>query len=102
MFKRISLLLWSGALAASPVVQADAIIDRLGEPYLSTRARDPEATEQAGGLGLGIFIAKTLLERTGARLAFANESPEGHARVRIVWPRKPLQDGNFDLSAPNA
>jgi two-component system sensor histidine kinase RegB len=84
-----------------PGFRAD-LIDRLGEPYLSTRARDPEATEQAGGLGLGIFIAKTLLERTGARLAFANESPEGHARVRIVWPRKPLQDGNFDLSAPNA
>ena len=39
-----------------------------------------------GGLGLGIFIAKTLLERTGARLAFENGS-DGGARVRIVWPR---------------
>ncbi|MEO6394890.1 MAG: ActS/PrrB/RegB family redox-sensitive histidine kinase [Devosia sp.] len=80
----------------------DDLIARLGEPYLTTRARNSEAGDGPGGLGLGIFIAKTLLERTGAKLAFENESPEGHARVRVVWPRKPLQQGNFDLSAPNA
>jgi two-component system sensor histidine kinase RegB len=63
---------------------------RLGEPYLTTRARAPGSPEP-GGLGLGIFIAKTLLERTGARLRFENEGLEGHARVRIIWPRQAIE-----------
>ena len=61
-------------------------LDRLGEPYFTTRRSG--ADEQGGGLGLGIFIAKTLLERTGARLAFRN-TPDG-ASVEIVWPREAL------------
>ncbi|MEQ1770068.1 MAG: ActS/PrrB/RegB family redox-sensitive histidine kinase [Devosia sp.] len=81
---------------------APEVIDRLGEPYLTTRARDGDAPDKPGGLGLGIFIAKTLLERTGARLAFENEAAEGNARVRIVWARKPREEGHFDLSPPNA
>ena len=66
---------------------AEDLIARLGEPYLTTRARNtaPEG-DAPGGLGLGIFIAKTLLERTGATLAFAN-SKDGGARVTITWPR---------------
>ena len=65
----------------------DDLITRLGEPYLTTRARNTAPESDApGGLGLGIFIAKTLLERTGARLAFEN-APQGGARVRILWPR---------------
>lgn len=56
---------------------APELIARLGEPYLTTRPRDPQGGDahQPGGLGLGIFIAKTLLERTGARLSFENENP---------------------------
>lgn len=66
------------------------LISRLGEPYLTTRARS-ESETGSGGLGLGIFIAKTLLERTGARLNFENASEAGHARVRIVWPRRAIE-----------
>jgi two-component system sensor histidine kinase RegB len=66
------------------------LIARLGEPYLTTRARNVEGAEP-GGLGLGIFIAKTLLERTGARIRFDNEQADGHARVRIVWPRAAIE-----------
>ncbi len=66
------------------------LIARLGEPYLTTRARNAEGAEP-GGLGLGIFIAKTLLERTGARIRFENERTEGHARVRVVWPRAAIE-----------
>jgi two-component system sensor histidine kinase RegB len=70
----------------------DEVVARLGEPYLTTRARNTAPESDApGGLGLGIFIAKTLLERTGASLAFENASTGG-ARVRILWPRK-LIDG---------
>jgi two-component system sensor histidine kinase RegB len=70
------------------------LLTRLGEPYLTTRARNLEAGEgAAGGLGLGIFIAKTLLERSGARLAFENEAENGRARVRITWPRRAIESG---------
>jgi two-component system sensor histidine kinase RegB len=61
------------------------IIDRIGEPYMSTR----HGTEQGGGLGLGLFIAKTLLERTGARLDFHNANERGKgAVVEVEWPRE--------------
>lgn len=71
------------------------VITRLGEPYLTTRARniEPAASGQPGGLGLGVFIAKTLLERTGARLAFQNSRADGHAQVRITWPRAAIDRG---------
>jgi two-component system sensor histidine kinase RegB len=58
----------------------DSVLDRLGEPYISTRVG------QGDHLGLGIFIAKTLLEQTGADLSFGN-ADEGGAIVRAVWPR---------------
>jgi two-component system sensor histidine kinase RegB len=60
-----------------------AILDHLGEPYLSTRAKD------GSHMGLGIFIAITLLERSGAVLDFGNRA-DGGARVRIRWPRARL------------
>jgi len=66
---------------------APGIIDRIGEPYVTSRGTAAN-DEEAGGLGLGFFIAKTLLERTGARLHFANRSgPATGAVVRVVWPR---------------
>lgn len=62
------------------------IIDRIGEPYMSTRQGSSESS--GGGLGLGLFIAKTLLERSGAELTFRNASGRGEgAMVDIVWPR---------------
>ena len=59
-----------------------AIIDRIGEPYVTTRgpAGDDRAHHEAGGLGLGLFIAKTLLERTGARLTFGTAIRRDAAR----------------------
>lgn len=68
------------------------LITRLGEPYLTTRPRNADDGEP-GGLGLGIFISKTLLERTGARLSFENEAADGHAQVRLVWPRAAIEQG---------
>jgi two-component system sensor histidine kinase RegB len=70
------------------------IIDRIGEPYMSTR----QGAERGGGLGLGLFIAKTLLERSGASLSFRNASGPGEgAVVEISWPR-----ALFLASAPAA
>ncbi len=60
------------------------IIDRIGEPYMSTR----HGVETGGGLGLGLFIAKTLLERSGAEISFSNSNGPGEgAVVEIFWPR---------------
>jgi two-component system sensor histidine kinase RegB len=56
------------------------LLDRLGEPYVSSRK------DQGGHMGLGLFIAQTLLGRYGARLAFGNRR-EGGARVTMTWDR---------------
>lgn len=65
------------------------VIGRIGEPYLTTRRETAgEPDSQAGGLGLGLFIAKTLLERSGASLELANRAlPEKGAIVTVRWPR---------------
>jgi two-component system, sensor histidine kinase RegB len=58
------------------------VLELLGEPYISTSQRNE-------GLGLGVFIAETLLARTGATLQFAN-LPQG-ARVAVRWRRAALE-----------
>lgn len=76
---------------------------RIGDPFMrrrrteEDRARRPEYE----GMGLGLFIAKTLLERTGATLTFANgadpflEADETPARcgaiVEVTWPRDAIE-----------
>lgn len=89
------------------------ILPRLGEPYVSTRHRvtehdpdndpDREAGSEYEGMGLGLFIARTLLERTGAEVSFANGSDARRRRsadrdtppeltlppgaiIEMVWP----------------
>jgi two-component system, sensor histidine kinase RegB len=65
---------------------APDMLKRIGEPYLSRRRSADET--QHGGLGLGVFIARTLLERTGAKVSFANRVfPDHGAVVHITWPR---------------
>lgn len=67
---------------------ASAILNRLGEPYLTER--DEEGI--AGGLGLGFFISKTLLERTGAKLEVRNRRPPNRgALVKAVWRRSAIE-----------
>ena len=73
-----------------PGFKAD-LIDAIGDPYVTTRPSRSEAAKADGapsGLGLGFFIAKTLLERSGATLTLENRpKPEHGAIVRITWPR---------------
>jgi two-component system sensor histidine kinase RegB len=67
---------------------APDMLKRIGEPYLSRRRSADEAQSGRTGLGLGVFIARTLLERTGARVSFSNRTfPDHGAVVQIVWPR---------------
>jgi two-component system sensor histidine kinase RegB len=66
---------------------APDMLKRIGEPYLSRRRSD-EAHRERAGLGLGVFIARTLLERTGAKVSFSNRTfPDHGAVVQIAWPR---------------
>lgn len=66
---------------------APDILQRIGDPYVTRR--NPQ--DKAGGLGLGLFIAKTLLERSGAELTFEN-SPG--ARIKVVWKREFMDAGD--------
>jgi two-component system sensor histidine kinase RegB len=71
---------------------APEVVDRIGAPYVTHRRpepREPDGDEAAAfGLGLGFFIAKTLLERSGAKLSLTNQAPPMHgATVSVVWSR---------------
>jgi len=103
---------------------ASEILPRLGEPYVTSRpqakarralaAQIASATRPArrerrappppvtapiapsqGGMGLGFFIARTLLERSGAKVSVgsgdAAKGQPGGARVSVRWPRQALE-----------
>ncbi len=75
---------------------APDILLRVGEPYVTTRsaAERTEDSEEGGGLGLGLFIAKTLIERSGAELTLTNTAPPASGAIaRIVWPRHAFERG---------
>jgi two-component system sensor histidine kinase RegB len=69
---------------------APEILARLGEPYVTSRADAALSRNSHIGMGLGVFIAKTLLERTGARVTFHNARPRG-AVVTARWRRAELE-----------
>ena len=68
---------------------AENILYLLGDPYISTRP-------DSGRMGLGVFISKTLLERTGAALHFFNRRQGSGATIVIRWPRH-----RIDLAVKN-
>ncbi len=83
------------------------LIGRIGDPFM--RHRPQESIQDAArsgyeGMGLGLFIAKTLLERTGATLRFSNASDpfltaeerplKQGAVVEVTWPRPKIETGD--------
>jgi two-component system sensor histidine kinase RegB len=77
---------------------APDILKRIGEPYLSRRRGTDDATGEHTGLGLGVFIARTLLERTGAKVSFTNRVfPDHGAVVQIAWPRARFEESETDV-----
>jgi two-component system sensor histidine kinase RegB len=88
------------------------VLGRIGDPFVrrrrsaEERARRPEYE----GMGLGLFIAKTLLERSGAELSFANAAdpfleaaerpPRSGAIVEVIWPRAAIALSDAEVSAP--
>ncbi|WP_342077508.1 sensor histidine kinase RegB [Yoonia sp. SS1-5] len=79
-----------------------SVIGRIGDPYVGRRrlSEDRMSRPAYEGMGLGLFIAKTLLERSGAQLKFANSRRHGHASwtgqatggavVNVRWTRASL------------
>jgi len=75
---------------------APDVLEKLGEPYVTTRPRRKRATSdmESGheGMGLGFFIGKTLLERTGATVEIGNRSDgKVGARLAMRWPRRAIE-----------
>ena len=71
------------------------ILNRIGDPFVRSKKRGKLISDRPvyDGMGLGLFIAKTLLERSGARLDFFNGIDKGDlggAVVLVTWPNKKL------------
>ena len=78
------------------------LIKKIGDPFVGNRRNASKQKNRPGykGMGLGLFIAKTLLERTGGELSFANGCDpflKGQERpmrcgaiVQVIWPRSAI------------
>jgi len=88
------------------------LLGRLGDPFLRRRTSAREAAQRPEyeGMGLGLFIAKTLLERSGAKVRFSNatdpfllDEDSGTRRgalAEVSWPAARLQLGENEAKAP--
>ncbi|WP_435140177.1 sensor histidine kinase RegB [Pseudopelagicola sp. nBUS_19] len=86
------------------------LIGRIGDPFVRTRKVEKDRKQRPGyeGMGLGLFIAKTLLERSGAELSFANgsnglipksnEPSRSGAIIEVVWPRSVIDAVSGDFA----
>lgn len=71
-----------------------SVLARIGEPYLTHRDAAQRAEKAGGGLGLGLFIARSLLERSRATLRFENAAlPSKGAVITVQWPRLEYEEG---------
>jgi len=66
------------------------VLAKLGEPYVTSRPGAEGSRTGHIGMGLGFFIAKTLLERTGAVVDFRN-GRRGGAIVAARWKRAQIE-----------
>ena len=63
------------------------VLSKIGEPYIKSFKSSAKAKS---GLGLGIFIGKTLLEKNYAKILCRNSKTRSGAEVSIVWKNKDL------------
>ncbi len=70
---------------------APEVVARLGEPYVTSRPGAEGSRTGHVGMGLGFFIAKTLLERTGGVVSFRNAKRGAGAIVTVRWPRSSME-----------
>ncbi|WP_138466853.1 sensor histidine kinase RegB [Poseidonocella sp. HB161398] len=82
------------------------VIGRLGDPFLRRRKSAEEKAQRPEyeGMGLGLFIAKTLLERSGGTVRFSNgrdlhagvkpgQGQRSGAIIEVTWPMDRLTRG---------
>lgn len=102
---------WSGARIAVRITDDGPgyppdLIGRIGDPFLRRRRDEADRAlrPEYEGMGLGLFIAKTLLERSGAEVSFANAADAGDGRsgaiVEVVWPPRALALDAAEQAAP--
>ncbi len=89
------------------------VLGRIGDPFVRTRSAPQMRAHRLEyeGMGLGLFIAKTLLERSGAEIAFANgmdpflSGAETGGRigaiVEVVWPLRRILQGRSEALGDN-
>lgn len=86
-----------------PGFSAEVLL-RAGEPYVTTRSAEqsPPGGSETVGLGLGLFIAKTLIERSGAQIGLSNAAGAGEhgAIVRVSWARHIFERGAVPRHSP--
>jgi two-component system, sensor histidine kinase RegB len=63
------------------------VLNKIGEPFIKSHKKEDKSKS---GLGLGIFIGKTLLEKNQAKIIFKNSNIHGGGEVNISWKNKDL------------
>ncbi len=63
------------------------ILTKIGDPYIKSLQSN---NKSKAGLGLGIFIGTTLLEKNKAKLLIRNSETRGGAEIKIEWSNKDL------------
>ena len=63
------------------------VLNKIGEPFIKSHKKEDKSKS---GLGLGIFIGKTLLEKNQAKIIFKNSNIHGGGEVNIYWKNKDL------------
>lgn len=107
---------WSGTQISVRVIDDGPgyppdLLGRIGDPFLKRRPnREPDMERpEYEGMGLGLFIAKTLLERSGAEVTFANGSSQfgpsekgdrAGAIAEVVWDNKLISADRPSSMAP--
>ena len=65
------------------------MLRKIGEPYIKSYK---SSIKSKTGLGLGIFIGKTLLEKNYANIICRNSKTRKGAEVNINWNNKDLSN----------
>jgi two-component system sensor histidine kinase RegB len=65
------------------------VLNKIGEPYIKSSSYYDQSKS---GLGLGIFIGKTLLERNGAKVICRNSKTRSGAEVLLIWKNSELKN----------
>tara|TARA_Y100000996_G_scaffold41899_1_gene29023 strand:- start:118 stop:1395 length:1278 start_codon:yes stop_codon:yes gene_type:complete len=91
--KNIFITVTSDSESSSILIEDDGpgfpkdILTKIGEPYIKSLQ---SKNKSKAGLGLGIFIGKTLLEKNKAKLLIRNSETRGGAEIKIEWLNKDL------------